>query len=414
MIPLALPCIRGEVGSWIYYITVLSAEQIRARVKKSHVYREASSLEDYLQRGLHDRYKKITQYILTDDNRFFNSIVVGVYDGLPDWYPFDLNQSTHKNLIDHANFPLNDSLGILLLTGHEQLFAIDGLHRVHAIQTAHHDSPLTIQADQYPVVLVAHQDTKDGKRRTRRLFGDINKKAVRVAAGDLAIIDEEDPCPIVARRLYASYPRFFEGGAIRLTPSLNMPPGDMENFTNLLTLVQWVKSLKRLCLKKRGESLNGEEYIQRLHTVCETFLDDIVKDVPVIAEMLSTDLAVAKKAVSHYRSSKHHSLLSRPLGQQVLAEIYVACAKAGQMSRFHELARHIDFRVPGGHFDKILWRKGKIQNKGKMVAVLLGRYLLGILPESELAELKKRHIEAADTDLPTPLWNESSQVAPVA
>jgi DNA sulfur modification protein DndB len=127
------------------------------------------------------------------------------------------------------------------------MFAIAGQHRCRAIAEARsgRDGTKHLVDEQFSVILVPHVDNATGKKRTRRLFSDINKKAVPVSKGDLAIIDEEDLCAIVARRIYADYKNFRSGKIISLTESTNLPPGDDEHFTNLLTLLSTAKVLKK-------------------------------------------------------------------------------------------------------------------------------------------------------------------------
>ena len=46
------PCLRGVMGDWVYYSTLMNAQQIKARILKAKDIREAKGLDDYLQRDL--------------------------------------------------------------------------------------------------------------------------------------------------------------------------------------------------------------------------------------------------------------------------------------------------------------------------------------------------------------------------
>ena len=86
-----VPCLRGVIGTWVYYPALMSAEQIAARIMTVKDIREAKALDDYLQRDLHPRVKNIVRYLRSHDTRFFNSIIIGVFDALPQWIEFNLD-----------------------------------------------------------------------------------------------------------------------------------------------------------------------------------------------------------------------------------------------------------------------------------------------------------------------------------
>jgi DNA sulfur modification protein DndB len=211
-----VPALRGVLGDWVYYSTLMSGDQVSRYIIPSHEIREAKALEDFLQRTLKPRVNKIALYLRKRDFRFFCSIIVGVFDGLPSWAEFDLSGvaglSQARNLTE-----LRESVGLLAFSGNEKMFAIDGQHRVEGIKAAFSKDPERFQSDQYSVIFVAHLDTPAGKVRTRRLFCDINKNAVAVSPGDKVVIDEDDLPAIVTRRIYADYPAFKQGKLIAVS-----------------------------------------------------------------------------------------------------------------------------------------------------------------------------------------------------
>ena len=70
-----IPVIRGKIGNWKYYSGVMSFKDIAAAVTASigEVY-QPSCLDELLQRELTDNYQNIKNYILNDNERFFNAI----------------------------------------------------------------------------------------------------------------------------------------------------------------------------------------------------------------------------------------------------------------------------------------------------------------------------------------------------
>ena len=205
-----VPSLRGVLGNWVIYPSLMSAKQISERVIKSKDIRESEVLDDYLQRNLKPRVKKIIRYLKTRDGRFFNAILLGVFNAVPDWVEFDLSTVAEKLKLTDVS-EAKQSMGLLTFSGTESIFAVDGQHRAEAISESYKTFGDRIAQDQYPVIFLAHVDSAEGKVRTRRLFCDINKNAVAVSKGDKVIIDEDDLSAIVTRRIYAEYPHFKKG-----------------------------------------------------------------------------------------------------------------------------------------------------------------------------------------------------------
>ena len=65
-----VPSLRGVLGNWVIYPSLMSAKQISERVIKSKDIRESEVLDDYLQRNLKPRVKKIVRYLKTRDADF--------------------------------------------------------------------------------------------------------------------------------------------------------------------------------------------------------------------------------------------------------------------------------------------------------------------------------------------------------
>ena len=385
-----LPCLRGVMGDWVYYATVMSAEQIAARILPSKNIREEKSLEDFLQRRLRDRVKKIEKYLATTNSRFFGAIIVGVFDAVPDWYEFDLRSVRDKyaDISPGDLATIHESIGLLQLTGQEKMFAIDGQHRVAAITNLWRssDSGSHLADDQFPVVLVAHIDDALGKKRTRRLFSDINKRAVPVSKGDLAVIDEEDVAAIVARRLYAEYPHFKRGKLISLTEVAQLASGDTEHFTNLLTLVKVAGRLKPLYRKKPRTKEYEEPNVLSLQNVVTEFLNFSIQHfVPLHRYFVSKTVSLKKS-----RQDKQN-LLFRPVGLVVIATVYRNLARSDALKVLQRHAKALDFS-PEGHLAGLMWdAKGSIQPKHTSIAVSLILHLLGKLDGSGRKELADKY-----------------------
>jgi DNA sulfur modification protein DndB len=353
----------------------MTAEQIALRINTAKSIREAEGLDDYLQRELGKNVKKICKYLIGNDWRMFNSIVVGVFDGIPDWITFNLDNIDRISDIppESINY-LSDSIGMLVLNGDEKMFAIDGQHRVEAIKLALKEKNHPLLDDQYPVLLVAHNDSKDGKKRTRRLFFDINKKAVKVSSGDLAVIGEEDLDAVVARRLYAECRYFENGNLIALTSNANMDKGDMVNFTNLLTLCSVAKLIKPDTIKNQGWQ---DADIDTVYSESVEFIDFIVNNIDEFKDYFTT-----KEHVLKYFRTDNPNILFRPIGLILLAKIYCYFKKSNELEYLKGNINKLDFSLPGNHYNLIVWNRGRIETKYQDVAYLLTLYLLNRLPQN--------------------------------
>lgn len=371
------PALRGVVGKWVFYSTVMTADQIARRVSTAKSIRETKSLDDHLQRELKNNVSKICKYLLGNEWRMFNSIIVGVFEGVPDWITFDLDKIDRiSDLGDDALNYLSDSMGLLHLTGSEKMFAIDGQHRVEAIKCALEEGGDTVTSDQYPIIMVAHNDSYDGKKRTRKLFADINKKAIKVSSGDLVIIDEEDINAIVARKLYAEYAHFAGGKLVSLTQSANLDRDDISHFINLLTLSNISKSIKPRSIKTNSWVSDD---IDTLYTATSDFFDFVISNIDEYENVFIDK----SKSIEYYRKDKIN-LLFRPIGIKMLARLYCFFKKSDDLQYLKDNINRLDFDLPGQHFDLVMWNQGRFETKYQATAYPLCLHLLNKLPEGTL------------------------------
>jgi DNA sulfur modification protein DndB len=383
-----IPCVRGLIGERVYYSTLMRADQIACHIQSAHQIREAKSLEDFLQRKLHDRCQEIARYLQVRPDRFFNSIIVGVFGGLPKWVPFDMTKAAADLGVDEEP-KIGDSMGLLMFSGSEQMFAIDGQHRVEGIRIAHKKAPEMIAQDEYSVILVAHLDDVAGKVGTRRLFSDINKRAVSVSNGDKVIIDEDELNAIVARRLYADYRPFKKGKLIANTEKEKLPDGDTTHFTNLLTLYGVNKKLRKLHKRVPRMPEHCPENVAGFYGVASDFFDFVIRNVPSLHRYF-----VKRSVTLESQRKANHNLLFRPIGLVLLAQLYVAFASRSKQKELAKGLAKLQFESPGGVFNGVLLNSGKIESRAinRTAALNLCAYLLGLDLE-EPKNLEKRLAE---------------------
>jgi DNA sulfur modification protein DndB len=405
-----LPCLRGVTGSWVYYTSLMSVAQINDWILSSKDIREAKSLDEILQRDLHDRKKKISKYLQNNERRFFNSLIIGVFKGLPNWIEFDLSK-TQKLVGSQDEFEnLKETIGLLIFNGDEEMFAIDGQHRVAGIKIAYEDElkkkkeDRVLTDDQFPVVFVAHIDDDNGRKRTRKLFSDINKNAKPVAEGDKIKIDEEDLNAIVTRRLYANYKHFQKGKIISLTESARLEKNDTTHFTNLLGINNTNKVLRKLFRKKPKTNDWDEENVLNFLKIVESFYNYAIANVKDYNDFfIKKSLSIKKTRVDN------KYLLFRPIGLKLVARLYVYYSM--QVNGLESLKKKINklsFIMPKSPFNNILWINGKMEAKEKnqKLAYELVLYLLGDLPKQQEKHLLKNYrdlLKNQEIELPAKL-----------
>lgn len=381
---LILPCLRGVIGDWVFYSTLMSAKDVSTWIKPVKNIREATSLDEVLQRDLKERKKAIANYLLNDKNRFFNSIVVGVFGDVPDWFEFDLSHAD-KVIPAEQIKEIKQSVGLMVFNGSEQMFAIDGQHRVAGIAIAVNDDKKNIlDEDQFSVILVAHVDDSLGMKRTRKLFSDINKNAKPVAGGDKIKIDEEDLCSIVSRRVYANYKHFKGGELISLTENSKLEKDDITHFTNLLGLHSTNKVLKKLFKKNPKTQEWDEENVIAFNTIVEEFYNFSIQNV------IDYKSYFIDKTLNIVDARNNNSyLLFRPIGLKLLAGIYVHYKQKNELEILKTKINKLSFRFPSSPFNKILWNNGRMEAKesNQKFALELSLFLLGELPVEREASL---------------------------
>jgi len=398
---LILPCLRGVIGDWVYYSSLMTAEQIYFWIKTAKDIRESKTLDEELQRDLKERKKQISKYLLKDNSRFFNSIIVGVFSGIPDWRGFDLTsvQKEYSDILDDQY--LKESIGLMIFNGSEKMFAIDGQHRVAGIQLAYdleskkNPKGEILKDDQFSVIFVAHNDDKLGMKRTRKLFSDINKNAKPVAKKDKIIIDEQDISAIVTRRILSESKYFIKGQLISLSETTNLETDNIEHFTNISNLFDVVKLLKKTFKIQKGSNEWDEENVQRLKEVVCDFLDFAFNN-----KQEYFDFFIEKnKTLKELRSSNKY-VLFRPIGFLLFTKLYIEFNKNGKIDIFKNNINNLSFILPESPFNKVLWNNGKMEAKGvnQTLAFDLCLYLFNVYSPTKETDLLARYRQITKDD----------------
>ena len=251
-----IPAIRASIGDWIYYVATLSFKDISNYVKRiDDELHKSKLLSDMLQRSITENYKSIATYIETHNERFFNALILAVYDGDPQWHEIRIEYEDGEEFIN---------LGLLELTGNEKIFPIDGQHRVEGIKKVINDSE-KYNDEHIPVVFVGHRKDENGMRRARQLFSTLNRYAKPVSMRDIIALDEDDAVAIVSRDLIDEH-SLFKSGRILDTKNKAIPDNNKEALTSIITFYECNRELLSYYLKenkKAGKkSVSIKDYIR--------------------------------------------------------------------------------------------------------------------------------------------------------
>lgn len=381
-----LPAIRAHMGDWIYYVSYMTMQDVAKRISYAEEIHESKTLNEFLQRRVTDRSDEIVKYIETQQQRFFNSIIVGVYGGSPEWYELEVGKN---DFFDPQDLPddLKKALGLLKLSGTEKLFAIDGQHRVAAIRKVINKDK-TFKDEEVAVIFVSAKRDAEGLKRTRRLFSTLNRYAKPVKLSDIISLDEDDVVAISTRRLLDVHPLF--KNEIIYTKTKQLPSTDKKSLTSIHALYESLD----LFLNDMGKRSQWEEF-KRFRPSDEQ-LDDYYKQ----AELLWNGLIDSFEELDQLRdghtriiAQKRHSsgghLLFRPVGLLAIVRAAKLAEDSGyKLKRALRLIASAPMTLSHKPWSGLLWddigKKMITRKENQKIASHLLFYIIG----GDLTKLK--------------------------
>ena len=316
------PSIQGTLGTWKFYSTKMTAQDLASQVKFASEVWDAKALDHWIQRALNDSRAKgdIARYLARHEDHFFNSIVIAAIDGNPRFFPVEFTDDPQFAIL--ADDRMNSAFGVLRFDGSQKYYALDGQHRLKAIKAliddeADVEAPPHFGEEEFSVILVVQSDEsrEEFLQKYRRLFSHLNRYAKPMDRATTIIMEEDDVFAICTRRLIQEHSFFswFEDEStarVRCKGSANMGPGDGGYFTNIITLYEmnirllasrarqnseWddVKSLIRgrsPFIQRRPE----DDVIESLYAELATYWDALLAVLPDLRReprIMRTDLA---------------------------------------------------------------------------------------------------------------------------
>jgi DNA sulfur modification protein DndB len=386
---LVLPALRGTIGDWIYYSCLIPIEELAKRVKFADEIHTSKELSELIQRSLEGpRAKQIADYLKTKE-RFFNSLVLATYGGNPDWLEVgDFKSDKKSDLLKFIPESSRDALGFLSLSGNEDIFAIDGQHRLAGIKSSVSGN-FEPNTDQISVILVGHKKTTPGLQRTRRLFTTLNKTAVPVNKRDIISLDEDDVMAITCRRLVETNSSF-KHPKIAVIASVSLPSSNLESLTTISNLYDILKLVFMFEVGKRTDSSlrfnrPSDERLDHFYKVATDYFAAISKTFKPVNELFTSN--IAKNITDKYRGSFGGNILFRPIGLELVTKLAIELAykkECSLVSAIQQL-KNIPTDLASAPYINVIWdpNRGSIRTKGKPLALDLLRYICGLPVRNE-------------------------------
>lgn len=316
-----IPAVRAQMGIWVYYVSAMKFCDVAKYVKPiDDELHKSRLLRDAIQRSITDNYKSIASYLLEQNERFFNALILAVYDGSPTWKEIKLDEE----VCDY-------SLGLLNLSGEEKIFPVDGQHRAAGIKKALAEKS-ELSDEMVPVVFVSHSTDAEGMQRTRRMFSTLNRYAKPVTMRDIIALDEDDAVAIVSRNLIDDTDMFVEQ-SIFDGKSKSLPESNNMAFTSLIAFYECNKELLWFMIKDQ-KIKNGDKIVKAKSSKTEEFLRHrpsqgfIDKFEAMCKDYWQTLFRIcenyeAGKPVGEYRSREGGHIFFRPIALQAFTKAVV-------------------------------------------------------------------------------------------
>ncbi len=375
-----LPALRGVMGNWVYYSCLMQLGELSSRISFARDIHKHQGLSSMIQRALRSsRSREIADYIKTEPQRFFNSLVVAVYGGEPNWYALnDVRNRREAHLLENIQPETVESVGFLALRGDENLFALDGQHRLAGIKSVVNDGYEPAIDDEVSVIFVAHEQTTTGLERTRRLFTTLNKTARPVTKGDIIALDEDDVMAICVRRLIEQTD-LFRGDRIAFVQSNNVPPTNTRclttigNLYDILTILftqanSPLRKRRRFLQTRRPENATLDRYFE----YAKEFFGQLRSYFGELDDFFSAEETT--DVVLKHRGRHGGSALYRPIGLDIFTQIISRSTKELPIERAVRLAAKLprDLRIPP--YNGLMWDQSSetiiIRNKVTLREIL--------------------------------------------
>jgi len=403
-----VPSLRGKFGSNDYFIMKMKAEKLISMVNfpPKETADDKFTLQEIFQRDIN--YNRIVKEIvpyLTDNNRFFGSIIVateswhdGQFETLPD--------SALKALPNHMQDDLSE-LGYISFKDGEQLSILDGQHRLKAIHFALHGkdhngkdietpklSKESLKADDIAVVLIPlKKEDPSSVKRKRKIFTSTNKYAKKISKGESLVTDDDDVIAILSRNISDEV----IGARLVKYKGQDYLGKKDRYFTTLSTLSDCNHQILKAHYPDRKISrsrLPAEEYVRDYDKMLKDIWTFLLRDVDVFSQMLVDRNESGDKK---RRELREKFILCKPRVQQCFIHAFLRLTQPPSSELSLGLDREIaaknlnkiDWRSDHGHWNGWPWRKEerKLRKPTLLITSRVIAYMAGANLSDEAADV---------------------------
>jgi DNA sulfur modification protein DndB len=318
-------CVKGQMGDWAYFVTVMGFSDVVAYVHYAEEICPNTDLDMMIQREVSTRSKVIAEYLRNNDQRFFGSLIIAAYDGKPQFVPIAFEDAPLLT-------KLEGKVGILQFDGSEQYYAVDGQHRLAAMKEVMKEGTDRYKADEVSVVVICHSKDAEGMSRARRLFTTVNRYAKRTSPVTNIVMDEDDGVALLTRRLIREH-QFFSRRIKVLTKSGDSQPrlatgeamqaGDFEHLMAIGTFYKCNLALVPNLLEgpfSQKQQVPNYETLESGFDQVKARWDSLIAVIEPWRNLLNQDATLRE-----YRRRDGGHILARPVG---IAAFVRACGDA--------------------------------------------------------------------------------------
>lgn len=398
-----VPAFKGQVGEWDYYLCLMTYGQVAREINFAYQLGGNKDLATMIQRGVGARTEQITEYLIKNKFRFLGSLVVAVVGGDPGYIPLAMADNQQQGLLSGVD----RGFGVLTFDGSHQFFALDGQHRLKAIQDALLQDQ-SLSTEDIAVIVVPHRDDIKGRQQTRRLFTNINRNAVKTTKQEDIALDEDDGFAILTRRFLDEHDFLSVKGVVQVF-SKQGADGEMRLATRQVNvgLSFWTTiGIVYDLLRQLGWDLNGS--IQKLSIrATDEVLDD---SYAILSKRVDELLAASGDLIVSYNKAVNGAALRAPKGHEgdghpfMRPVVQLAVARAvrhvveqGRVTWDEALSRlgALDWRMIGSPFTAVWLSTPTGNKKGKMITGKDDQALLFQLLVVHLAPANKAEVDRA-------------------
>jgi len=354
----SLPCIKGKMGSTVFYQAVIPARDLVALVHRP------GKKNRWAYQGIEERMNNdpsirrirsdLVPYLESSENRFFGSLIVLV----------DGNELEFRSAFGVDPLTGSDRLGCLTFNEDSKLIVLDGQHRLIALKAVVDRARRSLKGspvenDDVCVIFIQHETDE----KTGQIFNRVKRHAKPASRSDRLIVDQDDAYAVIARQLLNDDEPLGlqdrDGELLLVNWRNHTLSARSKKFTTLSTVYETVK----LILEYHGRP----EYWATRPDLTQQDREESYEIVKQFWQTVIDHLEPLKQArensslVPQMRSDDHeYSLLLKPVGQIALFEgIVIAEHHNLSIVTAVKRANEIDWRMTAAQ-----WKGNLIRSSG--------------------------------------------------